>query len=45
MPFVSSKQKSYLAINKPDVYKKFSKHGSKMKKKKESNIAEREDYK
>jgi len=25
MPFASDKQKAYLAINKPDVYKKFKK--------------------
>ena len=25
MPFASEKQKAYLAINKPDVYKKFKK--------------------
>tara|TARA_R100001369_G_scaffold86451_1_gene120972 strand:- start:44 stop:205 length:162 start_codon:yes stop_codon:yes gene_type:complete len=25
MPFASDKQKTYLAINKPDVYKKFKK--------------------
>ena len=37
MPFKSTKQKTYLAINKPDVYKKFKKeekmmYGNKMSK-------------
>ena len=38
MPFKSTKQKTYLAINEPDVYKKFKKeekmmYGKPMKKK------------
>ena len=38
MPFKSAKQKTYLAINEPDVYKKFKKeekmmYGNKMSKK------------
>ena len=38
MPFKSKKQKTYLAINEPDVYKKFKKeetmmYGNKMSKK------------
>ena len=37
MPFKSTKQKTYLAINEPDVYKKFKKeekmmYGNKMSK-------------
>jgi len=35
MPFKSKKQKTYLAINKPKIYKKWvKKYGSKIKKKK-----------
>lgn len=33
MPFKSKKQKQYLAINKPKVYKKFKKHDKKRRKK------------
>ena len=33
MSFVSDKQKTYLAINKPGAYKKFDKHGGKKKRK------------
>lgn len=31
MPFVSKKQRAYLAINKPDVAKKFAAHSKKSK--------------
>ena len=34
MPFKSKKQRTYLAINKPKVYKKFKKtYGTKIRKK------------
>jgi len=35
MPFKSRKQRSYLAINKPKIYKRWKeKHGTKIRKKK-----------
>lgn len=34
MPFVSRKQRDYLKINKPDIYRKWKKkYGTKIKKK------------